>query len=38
VFKDGTYTIRIGEGQRLRVVEGVESVRSENSGKLDVTL
>lgn len=38
VFMEGTYTIRVGEGDRVKVFEGVVSVSEEDGSVLEVDL
>ena len=37
VFKDGTYTIRVGEGDRVKVLQGVEALLEKDGRVLEVT-
>ena len=36
VFKEGTYTLRIGEGESVKVITGVESIAEDDNRVLTV--
>ena len=38
VFRSGTYTVRVGEGDRMKVLTGVRSAGEDDSSTIQVTL
>jgi hypothetical protein len=38
VFEPGKYSIRVGEGENAKVIQGVESMPLEKDGRLDINL
>jgi hypothetical protein len=38
VFRRGTYTIKVGEGDHVKTLQSVKTIRSQNSRSLDVTI
>ena len=38
VFSDGVYTIKIGEGENIKTLRNVQTVRSKHDKTIDVTL